>query len=89
MNAMTLTPRQLEALADKVAARVTAAMDEMWPLERLHQEKGWSKSFIYKNWDILGGVKAGGKLFFSRNNIEALIRSGRLVNTKTTKIKEA
>lgn len=72
------SPRQLELLAQKLAEKLLEAQDEMWPLERLHKEKGFSKSYIYHNADILGGVKAGGKWFFSKRNIEALIRSGRL-----------
>ena len=74
----TLAPRQLDALATKIAEKILAEQDEMWSLERLRKEKGFSKSFIYKNADILGGVKAAGKWFFSRRNIEALIRRGDL-----------
>lgn len=73
-----IPPRQLEIIAQKVAERLMEAQDEMWSLERLHKEKGFSKSYIYHNTDILGGVKAGGKWFFSRRNIEALIKSGQL-----------
>lgn len=73
-----LSPRQLDILAEKIAEKMLEAQDEMLSLERLHKEKGFSKSYIYHNTDILGGVKAGGKWFFSRRNIEALIRSGRL-----------
>lgn len=75
---MNLSPKQLETIALKVAEKLIEAQDEMWPLERLHKEKGLSKSFIYHNTDILGGVKAGGKWFFSKRNIEALLRSGKL-----------
>lgn len=81
----TITARQLEQLAEKVAEKLLAAQDEMWPLERLSREKGFSKSWIYHNCDILGGVKAGGKWFFSRNNVEAMIRSGQLVSTPQEK----
>lgn len=81
----TITTRQLEQLAEKVAEKLLAAQDEMWPLERLSREKGFSKSWIYHNCDILGGVKAGGKWFFSRNNVEAMIRSGQLVSTPQEK----
>lgn len=84
-STVAITAHQLEKLAEKVAEKLLAAQDEMWPLERLSQEKGFSKSWIYHNCDILGGVKAGGKWFFSRNNIEAMIRSGRLVSNTDTK----
>lgn len=73
-----LTPRQIEAIAQKIAEIVIASQDEMWSIERLHKEKGFSKSFIYHNVDILGGVKTGGKWFFSRRNVENLIRNGKL-----------
>jgi hypothetical protein len=73
-----LSPKQLELIAQKVAEKLAEAQDEMWSLERLHKEKGFSKSYIYHNADTLGGVKAGGKWFFSKRNIETLIRSGRL-----------
>ncbi|MDE6453375.1 MAG: hypothetical protein K2L27_04135 [Muribaculaceae bacterium] len=72
------SPKQLEIIAHKVAEKLMESQDEMWPLERLHKEKGFSKSYIYHNADILGGVKAGGKWFFSKRNIEALIKSGQL-----------
>ena len=80
-----LTSKQINALAEKVAEKLLAAQDEMWPLERLSREKGFSKSWIYHNCDILGGVKVGGKWFFSRNNVEAMIRSGQLVSTPQEK----
>jgi hypothetical protein len=70
-----LNQRQLDILADKIAEKLIAQRDEMIPLEKLAEEKGFSKSFIYKNTDILGGVKSAGKWFFSRNNIENLIRN--------------
>lgn len=73
-----LSPKQLELIAQKVAEKLAEVQDEMWSLERLHKEKGFSKSYIYHNTDTLGGVKAGGKWFFSKRNIETLIRSGRL-----------
>lgn len=76
--APTLTPGQIESIARKIAEIVIASQDEMWTLERLHKEKGFSKSFIYHNIDILGGVKNAGKWFFSRRNIETLIRNGKL-----------
>lgn len=85
MSTPLISPRQLEQLAEKVAEKVLAAQDEMWPLAKLCKEKGFSKSFVYHNCDILGGVKAGGKWFFSRNNVEAMIRSGRLVSNTDTK----
>lgn len=77
--------RVAEQMVEKVAEKLLAAQDEMWPLAKLCEEKGFSKSFVYHNADVLGGVKAGGKWFFSRNNIEALIRSGQLadINTKS------
>lgn len=78
MSTSLISPRQLERLAEIIAGKLLEAQDEMWPLERLSREKGFSKTFIYHNTDVLGGVKAGGKWFFSRNNIEAMIRSGRL-----------
>ncbi len=76
--------RVAEQMVEKVAEKLLAAQDEMWPLARLCKEKGFSESFVYHNADVLGGVKAGGKWFFSRNNIEALIRSGQLadINSK-------
>lgn len=72
-------------MVERVAEKLPAAQDEMWPLARLCREKGFSESFVYHNTDVLGGVKAGGKRFFSRNNIEALIRSGQLaeINSKS------
>lgn len=74
----TLTARQIEQIAGKVAEMIIASQDEMWSIERLHKEKGFSKSFIYHNADILGGVKTAGKWFFSRRNIETLIRNGKI-----------
>ena len=73
-----LSDRQLNFLAEKIARKIIDANDEMWPLEKLAEEKGFSKSFIYKNAETLGGVKAGGKWFFSRQNVESLIRNGNL-----------
>lgn len=77
--------RIAEQMVEKVAEKLLAAQDEMWPLAKLCKEKGFSESFVYHNADVLGGVKAGGKWFFSKNNIEALIRSGQLadINTKS------
>lgn len=79
-----ISPGVLDRIAEQVAEKLLAAQDEMWPLARLCKEKGFSESFVYHNADVLGGVKAGGKWFFSRNNIEALIRSGQLadINSK-------
>lgn len=75
-----LTPRQLDNLAEKIASKLAdkmlSAQDEMISLEQLIKETGLSRSFIYSNADILGGVKVAGKWRFSRRNVEAVLRSG-------------
>lgn len=78
MTTITLSPKQLDALAQKVAEKLMEMQDEMWTLDRLCEEKGFSASYIYHNVDVFGGVKAGKKWFFSKRNIEALIRSGKI-----------
>lgn len=75
-NEVRLTPTQFKELVAEITERLIESQDEMWPLERLAAEKGFSKSYIYHNVDRLGGVKAGGKWFFSKRNIELLIREG-------------
>lgn len=62
--------------AEMVIERMHEEQDRMMPLTKVCEEYGWSKSFVYKNADRLGGVKTGGRLFFSRKNLEALIRNG-------------
>lgn len=74
----TLTPYQLDRLAEKVAAKLSekilAAQDEMLPLSRVAEEKGLSMSFLYHNWEQLGGMKSGGKIFISRRGLELYLR---------------
>lgn len=77
---INLTPRQLDILAEKVAAKLAETMltakDEMISVDQLIKETGLSRSFIYSNSDILGGVKVAGKWRFSRRNVEAVLKSG-------------
>lgn len=75
--ASLMTKHQIKALAQEVAEIMLRETDEMKPLEWLVKEKHMSKSYIYHNTDILGGVKFGGKWYFSKRNIEALLRNGR------------
>lgn len=75
-KAEILSHDQMAALADMIAIRMMDLQDEMWPVERLCSEKGFSKSFVYHNSARLGGVKRANKLFFSRNNIERMIKEG-------------
>lgn len=69
-----LSKNQIKALAKEVAEIMLREMDEMKPLEWLVEEKHMSRSYVYHNADILGGVKFGGKWYFSKMNIERLLR---------------
>lgn len=62
-------------VADIVCERMRSETDKMMPIDELCSTYGWSHSYVYKNVALLGGVKAGGRLFFSRKNIETFIRT--------------
>ena len=74
--AALMTPQQLDKLATAIARKMIDAQDEMIPLQRVAAEKGLSKSYLYHHAALLGGVKSLGKWFFSRQNIERILRSG-------------
>ena len=69
-----LVPQVLE----KVEELLVQERDEMVPLAQVAEEKGLSRSFLLKNWPTMGGVKTGSKIYFSRRELEAMLRSGEL-----------
>jgi len=72
-----MTRKEKEELARMIATYMKESMDEMWPLERVCENTGLSKSYIYHNAITLGGVKRCGKWFFSRNGIQTFLRQGK------------
>lgn len=75
-----MTRKELNQIASQIAELIKESQDEILPLDEVRKRYGWSKSFLYRkdNQEILGAMKTGGKIFFSRNNINNIIRSQEL-----------
>lgn len=65
-------------MADIVVSRMNEQLDEMLNCKKVTELFGFKKTYIYENAARLGGVKAGGKWFFSKNNLNRLIKHGML-----------
>lgn len=72
-----LSPRQLEQLADMIAERIADRQDEILSLDAAAKETGFSKSYLYKHWGEMGGLKAGNKIVFSRKNMGMALKYGK------------
>lgn len=75
-----MTRKELNQMATQIAELIRESQDEILPLDEVRRRYGWSKSFLYRkeNQEILGAMKTGGKIFFSRRNIDNIIRSQEL-----------
>ncbi len=72
--ASLMTNKDKREIAEMTARFLHEMQDRMLSVSEASKLYGWSKSWLYHRWGELGGVKAGGKIFFSRNNLERLIR---------------
>ena len=77
---MSLTMKEKREIAEMVAQRVHELGDEMLSLKRASDVFDISKSWLYRHAEVVGVTRVGKKLFFSRNNLNALIASGALDN---------
>lgn len=75
-----MTRKELSQIASMVANSILESQDEIVPLDEVKRRYGWSKSFLYskENQEILGAMKAGGKVFFSIRNINNIIRGQKI-----------
>lgn len=71
-----MTAKEKQEIAKLTAQYIHEIMDEVWPLDRVAEHTGLSKSYVYHHAREMGGVKRCGKWFFSRNNINAYILQG-------------
>jgi len=79
----SLTSAELTRIADRVAVRlgeqiesaVLTMLDEWFTVESLAAYLNLSQSYIFKNADILGGIKLDKRWYFSRKNINELLRA--------------
>lgn len=75
-----MTSKEREKLAIQVAEHLHRLNDEMMPLKKVCEITGFSETYVYHNTELLGGVKYGGKWFFSKNNLNLLLRQGSIGN---------
>lgn len=57
-----------------IEEKVKATTDELIPLAMAASESGFSKSYLYKQWANMGGVKVGRKSMISRSNLQAWLQ---------------
>ena len=70
-----MTAKEKREIAEMTARFLYEMQDEMLPLREVAERYGFSESALYKRWEELGGVKAMGKIFFSRNNLNRIIKA--------------
>lgn len=73
-----MTAKEKREIAKLTAEYLMELQDEMLPLAKVVEMFGFSESFIYHNAKELGGVKAASKWFFSKNNLNKLIKYGKI-----------
>lgn len=75
-----MTAKERQELARMVALEVVQLQDRMLSLAQAAERFGFSKSKLYQNWKTMGGVKFKGKIFFSENTLNTLIRDAAYEN---------
>ncbi len=71
-----MTAKDKKEIAEMTARILAEMQDEMLPMKEVSRRYGVSLSTLYHRWEELGGVKSLGKVFFSRNNFNMLLRQG-------------
>lgn len=73
-------------LVDMIREELEAQNSDMAPIEKICEIYGWSKDFMARKVYELGGVKAGGKWFFSRRAVDEAIRTGRIRTSRESRM---
>ena len=68
---------EMKKIAALVAESVKETLDEVMGMDRTAEYTGWSKDYLYRKWPELGGVRRGGKIFFSKRNLNNYIKYGK------------
>lgn len=82
----SMSMADINALAERISSKICAKLEEMlelhtdefWSVDDVVKNLGLSVSFVYRYKEQLGCRKIHDRIFFSKNELYRLMRSGKL-----------